>query len=349
MLTGDDDSPHFAQAIVKMNSAEGGIRTIREIQRTLDATMPEAQVLALQLEQGPPFKAPIELKLYGPDLDRLRTLGSDEARGILAAVPDVLHTQSTLADGRPKLSVRLDEADARVAGLSNVDIASQLDAQLEGTHGGSLIEDTEQLPVRVRLRDGDRDSAAALASIDIFARGGTAGTGVSQTMSTGMANDKSLRNVPLSAVASLELLPELASIERRDGQRSNTVRAYITAGVLPQEVLGPYQQRLEDAGFQLPAGYTMRWGGEADKRDEAVGNLMASVAVLAVLMAATLVLALGSFKLAAIIGGVAILSVGLGTGALWIFGFPFGFHGDRGHHRADRCGDQRFNRRARRA
>ena len=32
-----------------------------------------------------------------------------------------------------------------------------------------------------------------------------------------------------------------------------------------------------------------------------------------------------SFRLAALIGSVAVLSVGLGLGALWLFGYPFGY------------------------
>ncbi|MFN9939748.1 MAG: efflux RND transporter permease subunit, partial [bacterium] len=52
---------------------------------------------------------------------------------------------------------------------------------------------------------------------------------------------------------------------------------------------------------------------------------MANVSVLSIGMVTALVLALSSFRLAALIGLVAVLSIGLGLGALWIFGYPFGF------------------------
>ena len=42
-------------------------------------------------------------------------------------------------------------------------------------------------------------------------------------------------------------------------------------------------------------------------------------------MVATLVLSFGSFRVATIVGFVGALSVGLGMGALWMFGYPFGF------------------------
>ena len=75
----------------------------------------------------------------------------------------------------------------------------------------------------------------------------------------------------------------------------------------------------------LPPGYQLAYAGEAAQRDDAVGNLMASVATLAVLMVAALVLSFRSFRLASLIGVVAMLAVGLGVGALWVFGHPFGF------------------------
>ncbi|MEZ6128813.1 MAG: efflux RND transporter permease subunit [Planctomycetaceae bacterium] len=82
---------------------------------------------------------------------------------------------------------------------------------------------------------------------------------------------------------------------------------------------------LATSGLQLPAGYEIEFAGESAQCNDAVGNLMASVGVLAVMMVAALVLSFRSFRLAMLIGVVAFLSVGLGLGALWTAGFPFGF------------------------
>ncbi|WP_143308100.1 efflux RND transporter permease subunit, partial [Candidatus Entotheonella palauensis] len=117
----------------------------------------------------------------------------------------------------------------------------------------------------------------------------------------------------------------LASITRRNGERSNTIAGFITAGVLPATVLSTFQARLEASGFALPPGYRYEFGGESGERDEAVGNLLASVGVLLVLMLATLVLSFNSFRLAALIAVVAGLSAGLAMLSLWLFHYPFGF------------------------
>jgi multidrug efflux pump subunit AcrB len=105
----------------------------------------------------------------------------------------------------------------------------------------------------------------------------------------------------------------------------NEIAGYLTAGTLPSAALGEFQRRLAATGFELPVGYELSYGGEASKRNDAVGNLMASVGVLMACMVATLVLSLGSFRLASIIGLVGLLSVGSGLFSLWLGSYPFGF------------------------
>jgi multidrug efflux pump subunit AcrB len=75
----------------------------------------------------------------------------------------------------------------------------------------------------------------------------------------------------------------------------------------------------------LPAGYMLEYGGEAAKRNDAVGNLVASVAPLVVVMLASLVLTFNAFRMAGLISLVGILSAGLGMLMLWLFNYPFGF------------------------
>jgi multidrug efflux pump subunit AcrB len=131
--------------------------------------------------------------------------------------------------------------------------------------------------------------------------------------------------VPLSALAAVTLEPDLATIARRNGQRINTVQGFLTAGALPATVLSQFQQQLADQNWQLPSGYRLEYGGEADAQGDAIANLLSTVGVLAILMTATLVLSFNSFGLAALIGSVALLSVGLAALALKVFGSLFGF------------------------
>jgi multidrug efflux pump subunit AcrB len=309
LVSDQEHAAYYTQGIVQLESAENTVELIRKLQDELDEVFPEARVLVRQLEQGPPFDAPIELRLYGPNVDRLAELG-DDARAVLSAVPDVVHTDADLTETLPKLSFEVDEEEVRLAGLDHAAIAHQLDTTLEGAVGGSLLEATEELPIRVRVADSGRGDLVQIASLDL--------------LPTNASSSSGRRLIPISALGEVKLVPERAVIARRDGRRVNVVRGYITAGVLPGKVLADYQERLASE-LNLPAGYEMEFGGESAERNEAVGNLSASLGVLVVVMAATLVLSFGSFRLAGIIGMVGALSGGLGLGSLWLFGYPFGF------------------------
>ncbi|TWU03002.1 efflux RND transporter permease subunit [Stieleria varia] len=295
--------PSFANAIVQMKSAEGIGETLRTLQKRADELVSDGRVLFRQLEQGPPFDAPIEIRLFGPDLDRLAEIG-DEVRLALASAPDVIHTKSPLNETLPTITFDVREADARLAGLQPSDVSSQLYDLLEGVRAGSILEDTEQIPVVVRVGNQRRSKVQAIHSLQLQAAG---------------------RQLPIESVADVSLQSEIAVIPRLNRRRMNLISGFITAGTLPSVSLAEFERRLEQRGFELPNGYTMEYGGEASQRNDAVGNLMANVGVLAVMMVAVLVLSFGSFRLAGMILVVAACSGGLGMLALWIGGYPFGF------------------------
>jgi multidrug efflux pump subunit AcrB len=131
--------------------------------------------------------------------------------------------------------------------------------------------------------------------------------------------------LPLDAVAPWTLVPDLATITRRNGQRLNTVQGFLQAGALPATVLAQFQTQLADHGFALPPGYRLEYGGEADAGGTRSPTSSPPSAVLGILMTATLVLSFNSFGLAALIGSVAVLAVGLAALALKLFGSLFGF------------------------
>ncbi|WP_413489765.1 efflux RND transporter permease subunit [Shewanella baltica] len=293
---------NYAQAMVKVTDFERANELIPELQQQLDSAFPEAQVLVRKLEQGPPFNAPVELMIFGPNLDTLRSLG-DEVRNILAQTPDVLHTRATLSAGAPKLWLQVNEDASLMSGLSLTDIAKQIQMSTTGVIGASVLEQTESLPVRVRLGDGSREQVSRLSEIQLVTPSG--------------------ESVALSALAHNEVQVSRGAIPRRNGQRVNTIEAYIVSGVLPAQVLNDIKDKV--AQLALPSGYRIEIGGESAKRNEAVGNLLSNVMLVVTLLLATVVLSFNSFRLTAIILLSAIQSAGLGLLAVFVFGYPFGF------------------------
>ncbi|MEO1296579.1 MAG: efflux RND transporter permease subunit [Cyanobacteria bacterium J06636_16] len=307
-LTGNrENQAQYAQAMVQLKSEQNVEGIVQQIQAELDPLFPSARVIVQQLQQGPPYDAPVEMRIYGPDIETLRRLGI-QVREMLTAIPDVVHVRDDLTEARPKLGLRVDNEQVQQAGLNNTELAQQLEAYSEGVTGGAILESTENLPVRVRLTNPDRASLDQLASLDLR---------------PDQSQDRAFR--PTSALGEFELLAENANIARRDEQRVNTVQAYITAGVLPDTVLNALREQLEATNFELPPGYRYEFGGEFEERNSAVGNLVLYVPLILLVMITALVLSLGSFRLAGIVAFVAIGSVGMALFSLKVFGSLLGF------------------------
>ncbi|MEO0822260.1 MAG: efflux RND transporter permease subunit, partial [Pseudomonadota bacterium] len=312
MLDNRDADPGFAEALVTSRSEEATNRAVPRLQARLDAAVPGARVLVRGLKQGPPVDAPLELRLVGPELDTLRRLGED-VRSLMAEVPSITHSRADLSGGAPKLVFALDEDAVRMAGLSLTEVARQLDALSEGAVGGSFVEGTEELPVRVRVAGPDRAAADRLADLAIVPQGG--GPGVA---AGGFAV------LPLGALGHFAIEPSDGAITRRNGERTNTVQAFLVHGVLPDKALGDFRARLEAAPLDLPAGYRIEFGGDSDARGETVRNLLSVVGLVVIASVATIVLTFESWRLSGVTLVVALLSAGLSLLALEIFRYPFG-------------------------
>ena len=141
MMQRYDSRPNFAQAMVTMRDFRAANAAIPSLQDELDDRFPGAQVLVRKLEQGPPFNAPVEVRIYGPNMDTLATIG-DRVRRIVLMTDQVTHARATLEKGRPKARLLVDENQVRRAGLAPVDLAAQLQAMLDGVQGGSILEAT---------------------------------------------------------------------------------------------------------------------------------------------------------------------------------------------------------------
>jgi multidrug efflux pump subunit AcrB len=142
----------------------------------------------------------------GPDPAILRELG-DSLRTLLAEVPHVIHTAADLSETVPQLALAVDEESARLVGLDNAAISRQLYSTLEGAVGGSVLEGTEELPVRVRVSDTARADLQNITSLDLIAAGGVA---------------SAAKHSPVRALAEVSLVSAPALIAHRNGSRVNT-------------------------------------------------------------------------------------------------------------------------------
>ncbi|WP_299747446.1 efflux RND transporter permease subunit [uncultured Tateyamaria sp.] len=309
-----ENAPGHAHALLTTQSAEATEAVLRDLQGDLALTAPEAEILVRGLVQGPPVNAPVEIRLVGKDLEALRETG-DEVRRIMSGVDSVLVTRGTIGGGAPKAVITVNEAQAQILGLDLRQIAGQLQAGLEGVTGGSMVEGDEELPIRVRLGDATRGSVQAIRDLPIL-----------RPDAAQLSAQGRWPALPLSAVSTIDLEPAASSITRRNGERVNTVQAFILRDVLPEEALVEVQAALEANGFAVPANMRLELGGDSDARADTLSDLLASLGLIVTLSIAAIALTFNSFRLTAVVLVVSGLSAGLSLLALAIFQYPFGIN-----------------------
>jgi len=310
MIADRDQSPDYAQALITTASPEATRALIPSLQQRLSANFPQARITVRGLVQGPPVGAPVEMRFVGPDTEVLKRLGR-QTKLLMVGLSEITNARTTLTEGAPKLAFTLDEDKVLLAGLNLADVADQLDAALEGIIGGSLIERTEELPLRVRVGNSKRADLSFIRTFDIIVAKQPDG-------------QLSYQGVPLTSFGEMHLVPSQGSINRRNGERVNTVQGFVQYGVLPEEALKKVKNALDESGLTIPTGYRLEYGGDADARSETLGNLLSSVGLIVTLTIATIVLTFNSFRLSLVAGVVTLLSAGLSILTLAIFQYPFG-------------------------
>lgn len=300
-------SPYFAQAMIKVEDFKAANKLIPKLQKELSNNIPEAQILVRKLEQGPPFNAPLEIRVYGTDLDILQEL-SDKIRLLMINTPNIITTRATIQPSIPKITVNVNEESTHMVGMSLTELANLLNASMSGLVQGNIIEQTELLPVRVKVGGETYNDIAELQDLRIPIK-----------------NNEQINVLPLSAIADIELNASKSVIPHRNSERVNVIEGYITPGVLPQTVLNSFKINLDNAQLNLPLGYRIEFGGESEERNDSVNQLFAHLTIVTILLVAVVILSFNSFRLSGIIFLVAIQAAGLGLFTIWLFNYPFGF------------------------
>ena len=302
-----DNSPEYANAVLNVDSPQRAESLIDRMQLDLQSSFPQAKIIVKPFGQGPPIPAPVEVDVYGPDLAILEKIGKD-IRLIMSETPGISQSIASINISEPELIIDTTRELASNSGLNLSELSGQLQLALKGQNGGSIVEQTEEIPIQVRLGNEQRRDLTNLAALPLAATG----------------YDPANAWLPLSSLGEFTLKPAIAGITRKDSERVNRVQAWLLQGVPPVDVSN--QIRLALADYPLPAGYRVKMAGDADKQQEAIGQLATYAPVLVVMIITTLILTFKSVRFAAVIGSVMILSIGLGMLSLWLSGYAIGFN-----------------------
>ncbi|HEY6005993.1 MAG TPA: efflux RND transporter permease subunit [Anaeromyxobacter sp.] len=218
----------------------------------------------------------IQMELRGPDS---RVLAEYAARieAIAKSVPGASDVGLSTRGQKPELEVKVDRGLAGNLGVTVGQVAQSLRVAFAGLHAGDWVDPTgETRKVMVRLAPEARQRAADLRQLPLVAPGGQ-GTP---------------RVLPLGQVAVVGEGLGPAQISHLDRERYVAIQAN-AAGRPLSDVVADIEARLPEV--KLPAGYTLRQGGESRDFAEVMLQIVTALGIAVLLMYLVLVLQFGSF------------------------------------------------------
>ncbi|AWN35412.1 efflux RND transporter permease subunit [Methylobacterium radiodurans] len=208
------------------------------------------------------------VKIYGSDLAQI-TKTAEAVKAVLATIPGITDLAVFASLGQPTVRIDVDRQKAARFGLSIGDVNTTVAAAIGGQTAGDLYEygSDRHFPMRVRLAREYRSSLETIRNITIGAPNPSGG----------------VVQVPLSEIATVELVSGAAFIYREDQERYIPVKFSVRGRDLGSAVLEA-QARVERE-VEMPAGYHMEWVGQFTNLQDAVARLSLVVPLTLVLIA----------------------------------------------------------------
>ncbi|WP_138435735.1 efflux RND transporter permease subunit [Marinobacter shengliensis] len=295
-------SPNRARLVIRTPTLADTTDLIHWVRNEVAVSMPEVDISAGILGQGPPRTAPVEVRVYHAD-DATRTRATEQVFSALRRIEGTVDVRNDLDIGVPSIAINVDDATAARYGLSRADVAQSLYGQSFGAVAERYRQEDDPIPMVLRSREGTSLSLSRLLSVNTYNDRGDA--------------------VPLSAVATVETTWEPAARYLRNGVRVNTVSANLEDGYSFSQALDGLNAALENQ--PLPAGTRLEMGGDAEGSNDANTALLKAAPIGMLLLLFFLLLQFNSFRRV----GVILLTVPLATVGIFpglvLSGSPFGF------------------------
>lgn len=237
---------------------------VRELRQKL-ATIPGANI-----ELGQPIshridamlsgtEAQIAIKLFGDDLNRLYSIGSQIKNGI-TGVEGVVDANIEQQIGRPELQIVPRREMLAAYGITMADFTRFVDVTLAGQVVSQVYEDGLPYDITVRLADDNRDTMEKIGGLMIDSNSG---------------------KIPLSYVADLVSTTGPNTINRENVSR----RLVISANVEGRDLRSVVNdiQAMVDSEIEMPEGYFVTYGGQFES-EAAASRTLALTSIIALLV-----------------------------------------------------------------
>lgn len=284
---------------------------VEAIEETMNARVPGAifsfsqpiELRVSELISG--VRSDVAVQIYGDDLVELKEK-ADEVVRVLSGIPGAADVKAEQTTGLPMLRVRIDRHAAARLGVHAEEVLEVVEA-VGGVPAGVVFEGQKRFLLQVRFGEDVRKDLEQIRDLRVAAPPAEPGGPV--------------RLVPLSQVADIAIEEGPAQISRENISRRISIEANVRGRDLGSFVADA--RKAVDESVELPAGWTLDWGGQFENLESASRRLTLLVPVALLLIFLLLYTTFGSAQLASLIYLNVPLAITGGLLALEIRGYPF--------------------------
>lgn len=292
------------QVIVTKGGIAARDKVKAQFEDYLKKTFPGTDTYVKLLEVGPPVGRPVQYRLSGPDLAKVREL-SQKLAGVVRSSPDLGNVVFDWMEPARVVKVDVLQDKARQLGVTSEDIASALNSVLAGSSITQVRDSIYLVNVTARATAAERASIDTLRDLQLPGASG--------------------QSVPLGAVANLRYELEQPTIWRRARIPTITLKAGVTTNAQPKTIVDQLAPKVAEFTKELPAGYTLKLGGSVEESAKSQAPIVAVVPLMLFAMATVLMIQLQSFSKLFLVFAVAPLAVIGVVMAMLPSGAPLGF------------------------
>lgn len=295
----------FAQIFVQLKDDTNPKKKLALIEEMRKRWSPYqgAKVEVKNFEQGPPIVAPVEVRIFGDNLDTLRSVAA-RVESLVKGVEGTIYIKNPLSNLKSDIRVKINKEKAHMLGIPTINIAKTIRLAVAGFNAAKLTDDDGE-NFEVLLTKSKKHSVSLSAFDNLY------------------VNNVQGMPVPLSQVATLQLESSPVRIDHNNKTRVTSINAFVKKGYLNDKVIQNVVAQMEE--LKLPDGFHFEMGGELESRQDSFGGFGTVIIITLFLFIIVLILEFKTFKSTLIVLSVIPLGIVGAVTALLLTGNSLSF------------------------
>ncbi|MCD9515334.1 efflux RND transporter permease subunit [Photobacterium carnosum] len=296
----------YGELIVRVKRFEDVIPVMRKFSQSMNKDHPEVEYKLKQVMLGPSSGSKIEARIVGSDPTILRGIAS-QVVDVMNADPGAFNIRHDWRERTKVIEPVFNESQARRYGITKKEVDELLQMAFSGINIGLYREGTNLMPIVARLPEEERVDISTIEGMKIW--------------SPAIQGYIPLQQVVLG----VNVRWEDPLVVRKNRKRMLTIMA--DPDPLGDETAASVQARLLPIieTIDLPAGYSLEWGGEYESSADAKASLFQTMPMGYLAMFLITIFLFKKVKEALIVWATVPLAIIGVTVGLLLLNTPFGF------------------------